>query len=381
MRGDNVTKQTRIPVPPAAGLPKDQGTLIERVVRNYDLVRVTAAPIPDDLIPPAGKRRRYRRAEPVAEIAEVAEVVDAGPQVDQPPVSAIPPEVVTPEIVTPEVVAPRAGASDLALPEAAATATGSALVAAIQPVQFKGPMHRVARAHLRDLGLIEPEGAVTALFEEFRIVKRQLLFNASQLQQQGMGYAAQRVLICSPHPGEGKTFTAVNLALAIAAEKETEVVLVDADLAKPSVLSSLGLPGGKGLMDALSDPSIDIADCVLGTDISGLWVVPAGSATTTDSEYLSSSRTRQVLDRLIEGAPNRFVIFDSPPALAASPAAELAKYVGQSVVVARADRTGQGSLEDAIQLLAACPNIQLLLNAVHFSPSGRRFGSYYGYGG
>lgn len=372
-----MTKQTRIPVPPAAGRAKDQGTLIERVVRNYDLVRVTAAPIPDDLIPPAVKRRRYRRAEPVAEIAEVAEIVDAPPPVRQAPTPAAAPEVVTPEVVTPEVLA-----AEVALREVVpAAATGSALVAPIQPVQFKGPVHKVPRAHLRDLGLIEPEGAVTALLEEFRIVKRQLLFNASQLQQQGMGYAAQRVLICSPHPGEGKTFTAVNLALAIAAEKETEVVLVDADFAKPSVLSSLGLPGGKGLMDALSDPSIDIADCVRGTDISGLWVVPAGSATTSDSEYLSSSRTRQVLDRLIEGAPNRFVIFDSPPALAASPAAELAKYVGQSVVVARADRTGQGSLEDAIRLLAACPNIQLLLNAVHFSPSGRRFGSYYGYGG
>ena len=226
-----------------------------------------------------------------------------------------------------------------------------------------------------------PEGSVTALMEEFRIVKRQLLLNAGHLQQQGMGYGAQRVLICSPHPGEGKTFTAVNLALAIAAEKETEVLLVDADFAKPSVLSSLGLPGGKGLMDALADPSLDVADCVQGTDISGLWVLPAGNATTSDTEYLSSSRTRQVLDRLVEGAPNRFVIFDSPPALAASPAAELAKYVGQAVVVARADRTGQGSLEDAIRLLSGCPNIQLLLNAVHFSPSGRRFGSYYGYGG
>jgi len=75
------------------------------------------------------------------------------------------------------------------------------------------------------------------------------------------------------------------------------------------------------------------------------------------------------------------VIFDSPPALAASPAAELAKYVGQALVVARADRTGQSALEDAIALLRGCPNIQLLLNAVQFSPSGRRFGSYYGYTG
>ncbi len=241
--------------------------------------------------------------------------------------------------------------------------------------------HAIDRKQLRDLGLIVPEGSVTGLMEEFRIVKRQLLQQADELRRGGMGPAAQRVLMCSPLPGEGKTYCSVNLALAIAAEKESEVVLVDADFAKPSVLSTLGLPGGAGLMDALADPSIDVAECVIGTDIPGLWVLPAGNATNSDTEFLASSRTRTVLDRLTDGAPHRMVIFDSPPALAASPAAELAKYVGQAVVVARADRTGQGALEDAISLLSGCPNIQMLLNAVHFSPSGRRFGSYYGYGG
>jgi Mrp family chromosome partitioning ATPase len=355
-----MTEQSKIPVPPQEEPAEVKRSLIERVVRNYDLVKLTPAPIPEELIPPAAKRRRYRRAD---EVAEVEEVAPASAPASAPESAALP----RPEVVEPEVVAPAAAAPEL--------------VPAVQPVQFKGPVSPVNRQHLRDQGLIVPEGSVTALLEEFRIVKRQLLLNAGHLQQQGMGHAAQRVLICSPHPGEGKTFTAVNLALAIAAEKETEVLLVDADFAKPSVLSALGLPGGQGLMDALSDPSIDVADCVQATDIAGLWVLPAGNATTSDTEYLASSRTRQVLDRLVEGAPNRFVIFDSPPALAASPAAELAKYAGQAVVVARADRTGQGSLEDAIRLLSGCPNIQLLLNAVHFSPSGRRFGSYYGYGG
>jgi Mrp family chromosome partitioning ATPase len=147
------------------------------------------------------------------------------------------------------------------------------------------------------------------------------------------------------------------------------------------VLSALGLPGGPGLMDALINPAEDVASFVLGTDIPGLSVLPAGNANNADSEHLNSSRTGAVLDRLTEGAPQRIVIFDSPPALAAAPAAELAKFVGQTVMVVRADRTGQGSLEDAISLLSGCPNIQLLLNAVNFSPSGRRFGSYYGYGG
>jgi Mrp family chromosome partitioning ATPase len=187
--------------------------------------------------------------------------------------------------------------------------------------------------------------------------------------------------VCSPHPGEGKTFCSVNLAIAMAGERDGEVLLVDADFAKPSVLSTLGLPRGPGLMDALADPSIRVEDMVLGTDIPGLFVLPAGSQTTADSEWLASARTGEVLARLTRGAPNRLVVFDSPPALAASPAAELAQHVGQAILVARADRTGRSALEDAIGLLGACPDIKLLLNAANFSPSGRKFGTYYGYEG
>lgn len=352
-----MTEHTKIPVPGSDDGEEARATLIERVVRNYDLVKLAPAPIPEELIPPVAKRRRYRRAHDPVEEAVASPVVEA-------PVAS------APEVVEPEVLSATVPATVVPTP-----------APVVAPVVFEGERHPVRRQHLRDQGLIVPESSVTTLLEEFRIIKRQLLLQSSQLRQQGMGAEAQRVLICSPHPGEGKSFTSVNLALAIAAEKESEVLLVDADFAKPSVLSMLGLPGGPGLMDALVNPDIDVADCVIGTDISGLWVLPAGNATTSDTEYLSSSRTREVLDRLTQGAPNRLVIFDSPPALAASPAAELAKYVGQAVLVARADRTGQGALEDAISLLSGCPNIQLLLNAVHFSPSGRRFGSYYGYGG
>ena len=368
-----MTEQSKISLPetgsnvePEAGSPKRRNaTLIERVVLNYDLVQLASAPIPEELIPPPSARRRYRRADDViveAEVVPVAAPVEVAPAAPRP----------APEVVVGEVIMPATVSAPIAAAQVPAT---------LKAVEFTGERYPVNRQHLRDQGLIVPESTVTAVLEEFRIVKRQLLRNADQLAQQGMGPAAQRVLICSPHPGEGKSFTSVNLALAIAAEKECEVLLVDADFAKPSVLSMLGLPGGPGLMDALVNPEIDAADCVIGTDVPGLWVLPAGNATTSDTEYLSSTRTRAVLDRLVQGAPQRFVIFDSPPALAASPAAALANYVGQAVVVARCDKTGQGSLEDAISLLSACPNIQLILNAVHFSPSGRRFGSYYGYGG
>jgi exopolysaccharide/PEP-CTERM locus tyrosine autokinase len=343
-----MTEHTRIPVPDhddADGAARP--SLIERVVRNYDLTRLSPPPMPEvEAARPVRRSKRYRMAnEPETEAATGAEA---------------------PEVVHPEVIAP--------IPHAVASPS------AHKPMRFTGRRHPIDREHLRVQGMIVPEGTVSALLEEFRIVKRQLMANAAELTAKCMGLAAQRILICSPLPGEGKTYTAVNLALAIAAEKECEVLLVDADFAKPSVLSTLGLPRGPGLMDALSDQAIDVADCVLGTDIGGLWVLPAGDATTSDSEFLASARCREVLDSLIAGAPNRMVIFDSPPALAASPAAELAKHVGQAVLVARADRTGQSALEDAVSLLAGCPNIRLLLNGVHFSPSGRRFGAYYGYG-
>ena len=356
-----MTDQSKIP------LPNDAESLIERAVESFGWGKFNAPPVPASVKPSA--------SEPVL----------APSQATTAPVSN---ESTLDELAPPSLAA----SSDPAIaepagePEPAPVARDAEPAAASPPAlpRLPGPAQAIDREHLRRQGFIVPEGSVTATIEEFRIVKRQLLLQVAEMRRADTDGAkaawAQRVLICSPHPGEGKTYCAVNLALAIAAERENEVLLVDADFAKPSVLSALGISGGRGLMDALADPALDVADFVLGTDVPGLKVLPAGDATNRDSEYLSSSRTAAVLDRLTQGAPQRIVIFDSPPALAASPAAELAKHVGQALVICRADRTGQQSLEDAISLLSGCPNLQLLLNAASFSPSGRRFGAYYGYG-
>jgi len=239
-------------------------------------------------------------------------------------------------------------------------------------VAFGGPTIHIDREHLRDGGLIAPEDPVTGLLEEFRIVKRELLADA----RAGASPLARRILVCSPHQGEGKTYCATNLAIALAAERGLEVLLVDADVVKPSVALRLGINVEQGLMDALADPAIQPESLVIRTDIEGLFVLPAGTATALDAEYLASARTGEVLDRLTQGAPDRIVIFDTPPALAASPAAELAQHVGQALLVVRADETSRAALEDAQQLLSACGDIKLLLNAARYSPSGRRFGTY-----
>jgi exopolysaccharide/PEP-CTERM locus tyrosine autokinase len=266
-----------------------------------------------------------------------------------------------------------------ALPAAPQRSGVPGIEGGVRAQEFRGTFHIIDRKHLREQGLIEPEGPVTGLLEEFRIIKRQLLLTAAESRGRDGGVHAERILVCSALPGEGKTFCSVNLALSMAAEKDTEVLLVDADFAKPSVLSTLGLPGGPGLLDALADPHVAVEDCILGTDVPGLFVLPAGNASGADTELLASARTVRVLDRLTANTRGRIVIFDSSPVLAASPASALALHVGQAVVVVRADMTSEAALRDAVGLLSGCADIKLLLNAAHFSPSGRRFGTYYGY--
>lgn len=276
----------------------------------------------------------------------------------------------------PAAVAPPASA--FAAPAATVTPAPG-----MQPRVHHSANTRVAKID-RDLlsaqNLIVPDGVVTGLSEEFRIVKRQLLLAA----RGGKGFDAvphgERILVCSAHPDEGKTYCAINLALSMASEKDNRVLLVDADFAKPSVLSTLGIENGPGFMDALADDRVEAESFIIETDIEGFSVLPAGSRTNQDTEYLAAARTAQIIDDLTRADPSRIIIFDSPPALAASPASVLALHVGQVLMIVHADETTDSALRDALGLLSGCDHMQLLLNRAKFSPTGRKFGNYYGYG-
>ena len=243
--------------------------------------------------------------------------------------------------------------------------------AAFRALPWTGPVQPVDRALLASSGYLRPDGPVTAMSEEFRLLKRELL---ALLPGKERG---NRILVCSANSGDGKTFCAINLALSLAAEKDREILLVDADFGKPGIPERLGLQSGPGLMDALADPTLAIENCVIRTDIASLSILPAGQRSNADTEYLASARTEQLLKRLTEGRPERILIFDSPPLLAASPAAVLASHVSVALLVARADRTGESALREAAAMVKGGTEIRLLLNAVSFAAGGRRFGSYY----
>jgi exopolysaccharide/PEP-CTERM locus tyrosine autokinase len=240
----------------------------------------------------------------------------------------------------------------------------------------RGPAAAIDRERLRKEGFVDPEAPTGPLVEEFRMVKRQLLAVPAGVPPE----KSRTILICSAKPDEGKTFCAVNLALSLAGEQDVEVLLVDGDFSKPEILPMLGLDGRRdGLVDAIADPALDPEGLVVRTEISGLSLLPAGSQASNVTELLASERTREVLARLAAASPKRIILFDSPPALIASPASVLASHAGQLVMVVRADQTSEADLREALDLLSGCPHVSLLLNGAGFAASGRRFGNYYGY--
>jgi exopolysaccharide/PEP-CTERM locus tyrosine autokinase len=347
-----------------------RGSLIERAGAVYDFEGILRARI---VVPPDGSP---------------GEIIDVTPQ-PAPPQPAAPPKpeltrpVTEPQLppLQPQPIPSLAGGYGAPPPPPPPPVTPSlSAPPPSEPPALGAPdivykTAKVDRAELIDQGFIMPDAAITALAEEFRIVKRTLLLNAIGPTALPKG---RRILICSAQANEGKTFCAVNLALSMANERDTEVLLIDGDFAKPTVLATLGIEGPIGLMDALADPSIDVESLIIKTDVGSLSVLPSGKYTNEATELIAADHTRNVVERLA-AKPNRIVLFDSPPALAASPASVLAYHVGQVLLVVQADRTGESELRDATLLLGGCEEIQLLLNRVRFSPSSRRFGSYYGY--
>lgn len=278
-----------------------------------------------------------------------------------------------------EVPAPVSAAAPPATLAPVETETRAITPAAAQNVAYArmeptAPMQPVSRALLAQHGFISADGATGPLAEEYRLIKRQIL-RAAALP------GGKKILVASAQPEEGKSFTAINLALSLVAEQGLSVILVDGDFARQTIPTRLGLVPDKGLLDALADPNINLAQCIIPTDIAGLAVLPAGTSSARDTELINSARMVELMAQLEAGAPDRVIIFDSMPLLAASSAGVLAQRCGQVLVVVRADVTREAALRDAIGLIGQHPNISLLLNRVRFTPEGRRFGSYYGEGG
>lgn len=262
-----------------------------------------------------------------------------------------------------------------------ATAVPARLVERLAGRQGEGreaPRHDLDLGHLRSMGYLTPEDSDGVLAEQYRLIKRPLLMNAF-----GRGAVpiegGNLIMVTSSLPGEGKTFTTLNLAMSMAMELDHTVLVVDADIIKPSLTELAGLRGRPGLTDVLASESVGVGDVIVRTNVPKLRIIPAGKAHPNSSELLASRAMRTVMEELAERYPDRVVLFDTPPLLAASQASVLTYLVGQVMVVVEAGRTPQHVVKEAIGLVDSSKAVGLVLNKSYERGSGDYYG-YYGHG-
>lgn len=262
------------------------------------------------------------------------------------------------------------------VPEPAARTPGRAREPVEQGLAQYGEINLVK---LREAGMITPDSERTQLSEEFRIIKRPLLTNAFN-----RGAAPIKngnlIMVTSSFPGEGKSFSAINLAMSIAMERDHTVLLVDADMAKPSVPNFLGLQPGKGLMDLLLDEDLKFSDVLIKTNVEKLNVLPAGRSHLHATELLASESMNRLLNEMAQRYPDRIIIFDSPPLLATTESRVLASRMGQIVMVVEAGKTPQAAVKEALSQIDKCEVVGLLLNKGSGVIGDDQF-AYGGYGG
>ena len=252
----------------------------------------------------------------------------------------------------------------------------------VQPQVRAAPVSRsvtIDLAMLHEKGLVTPDRPRSTIAEEFRVIKRPLLRNVNEEGPARIDNA-NLIMITSALSGEGKTFNAINLAISMAMELDYTVLLVDADVSRPSVFRQLGLAPERGLMDILSGEVDDLSDVLLRTNIEKLSLLPAGMPHSRATELLASENMNRLLKQMATRYSDRIIVFDSPPLLLTTESRVLATHMGQVVVVVEAERTTHASIRQALATIESCPVKMTVLNKSRRSGPGSYYGYGYGYG-
>jgi receptor protein-tyrosine kinase len=232
---------------------------------------------------------------------------------------------------------------------------------------------------LRRLGFMVPGDPASRLSEEFQQIKRRLIGNTVP----GMFNSPNPpnlIMVTSSMPGEGKTYTTMNLAMSIAMEIDRTVLTIDSDILKSDLSRLFGAYNRTGLYDYLAHPDLDVTDVMCRTNVPTLSFIPAGTIREGITERLASQAMAKLVAELSHRYSDRLIIFDAPPVLAMSGAAALAPLMGQVVVVVEAYKTSRENLKRTLSALEHVQITGLVLNKMRHRAAGGSYG-YGGYGG
>jgi protein-tyrosine kinase len=257
----------------------------------------------------------------------------------------------------------------------AAAAKAAVAAPAVEPVTSRRV--ELDLPQLAAAGIVTPNAPRSNIADQYRVIKRPLILNAVGKGAVPLNHG-NLIMVTSALSGEGKSYTSINLAMSIAAELDHTVMLVDADVARPSILRMLGLPPGPGLLDLLEGRA-EMSQVLQRTNIDKLTLLPSGTPHPRATELLASEAMRQLLDDIATRYHDRIVIFDSPPLLLTTESRVLASHMGQIVVVVNAGKTLQADVQHALSTIESCPVRLMLLNKAQSAADGA-YGYSYGYG-
>jgi protein-tyrosine kinase len=228
--------------------------------------------------------------------------------------------------------------------------------------------------NLQGQGFIGPHNVNTLLGNTFRMIKRPLLNNVM-----GKGATvldnANLIMVTSSLSGEGKTFSAINLAISIAMERDKQVLLIDADVNKPSHHDVFGFESEFGLTDYLRGKVTDMSRVLYKSNIPSLTLMPSGTKTSHATELLASDAMDSFVKEISNKYHNRIIIFDSPPLLLPTEASVLASHMGQVIVVVQAEKTRHEEVKKSLSMLSN-KIVLLLLNQAHEKTQIGNYGYY-----
>lgn len=266
-------------------------------------------------------------------------------------------------------------------PKAEAQVPPSAPVTETQTVTTGKARSDASRDRYIDLVKVQQEGFVnregrSLINEEYRAIKRKVLNNAFGPLSKTLNNS-NLIMVTSPNPNEGKTFTAINLALSIALEQDKTVLLVDADVLRPSVMKTIDQPFENGLMEYLLGEVDDVGEIMHHTSLDTLKIIPAGKSHHLSTELLASEKMSETVQEFANRYSDRVVIFDTPPLIGINETAVMANLAGQAVIVVQEGKTSMTRLSQAVDQLNPDMAKGFVLNK-----SLRKEGSgagYYGY--
>ncbi|WP_286270952.1 XrtA-associated tyrosine autokinase [Thalassotalea hakodatensis] len=248
---------------------------------------------------------------------------------------------------------------------------------AITNAKIDNNVLEIDKVNLADKGYLIDTGSRKSIKDEFRQIKRKLLNNAFGPPSKLLNHP-NLIMISSAKPNEGKTFVSINLALSIALEQDKTVLLVDADVLRPSINRELGVEQTEGLIEFLLDPDKDVSDVIFNTNIDKLKMIPAGNPHHLSNELLASEKMAALANELANRYPDRVVIFDCPPLVGVTETLVLANLMGQALVVVEESKTSITSIKEATESLNEDLAVGLVLNKA--IRSHKDLYGYYGYG-